>query len=226
MPHAHSSVAIVPSLPAKSFAEIEALIEALDGTASEIQIDIVDGVYAPFTSWPFTEPRPVEALQKLVLYTKKFLLEVDCMVSNPEQYLDIFVQIGVSRVVIHAGSTKKYRENFAHAESHGYSIGLAVTNDTSLAVVEKYIDDVAYVQVMGIKEIGQQGQAFDIRTLDTVRTLRLQYPELEIAVDGAVNEKTMPLLYTAGVTRFAPGSAVAKAHDPKASYTQLLSLVT
>lgn len=221
-----SSVVIAPSLPANSFREIESLCTALDGVAQEMQIDIVDGDFAPFVSWPFTESDPLQEFQKLSGYTSNFLIEIDCMVSKPEQYLDAFVSLGVSRVAIHVGSTEKYDDIITHAQTYGYKVGFALTNDTSLEVLLRYIDDIDYVQLMGIKEVGQQGQPFDERTLERARGLHSDFPDLEIAVDGSVNMETISLLYAAGVTRFAPGSAITKASNPAIAYKQLLSKIT
>ena len=78
---------------------------------------------------------------------------------------------------------------------------------------------------MGIARIGTQGQPFDERTLATVASLRTKYPAIEITVDGAVNADTIIPLREAGTNRFAPGSAVARAEDPVASYKQLASLL-
>ncbi len=221
-------ISVVPSLPAASFEEIVSLCDALEDIAPEIQIDIVDGEYVPLRSWPFVEKEAgvKSELLRLQPYAEKFLLEMDCMVLNPEQYLDTFVEIGVHRVAVHIGSTQKYAHIIKHANDNAYELGFALTNDTPLDIVHKYIDDISYVQLMGIKEVGQQGQPFDSRTLQRARQLRTCYPELEIAVDGSVNEKTMPLLFAAGVTRFAPGSAIAKTDDPASSYKHLVSLVT
>ena len=44
---ANTSVSLAPSLPASSFEELEALFTKLTGTAKEMQVDIVDGVFAP-----------------------------------------------------------------------------------------------------------------------------------------------------------------------------------
>jgi ribulose-phosphate 3-epimerase len=221
-------ISVVPSLPAATFLEIESLTSALEGVAKEIQIDIVDGKYVPLTAWPFTESgaNMHEELLKLKQFTRSFAIEMDCMVHQPEQYLDTFVEIGVRRVAIHVGSTDAYREIITHARTHGYILGFALTNDTSLDVVIEHIDKISYVQLMGIKEVGQQGQPFDSRTLARARELKLRFPDLEIAVDGSVNKETMPALYAAGVTRFAPGSAISKTEDPAASYKHLVSLVT
>lgn len=218
-------LSVAPSLPAAKFAELESLVASLTGTARELQVDIVDGVFVPATSWPFTEENPREELLKLKGLTKTISIEVDCMCMRPETYLDLFVEVGVSRVIIHAGSTTQYETCIAHARSHGYKIGLAVLNTTAPELVLTYATHFDFVQVMGIETVGAQGQPFDVRTLETVQTLRAKYPRLEIAVDGAVNTSTIIRLKEAGANRFAPGSAITKAPDAASAYRQLVALV-
>ena len=147
------------------------------------------------------------------------------MILQPETYLDAFIEAGVKRVIIHMGSTTAYDAIIAHAHYHGYTLGFALINDEPLDLLYPYLDDIDYVQLMGIAHVGQQGQPFDERTLARVRTLRNQFPDLEIAVDGSVNQTTMTSLYAAGVNRFAPGSAISKAADPALAYKQLFALV-
>lgn len=216
---------ITPSLPAQNFEEIEAFFNVLEDTAKAVQIDIVDGDFVPHRSWPFVHADPISEFQKLSAYTDRFEVEVDCMCMQPEQYLDLFVSLGVRSVIVHVGSTQAYESIIEHAKIHGYMLGFAVTNDTDLATLASYVKSLDFVQVMGIAEIGQQGQAFDERTLTTIAHLHEEYPALPIVVDGAVNETTIPLLRNAGATRFAPGSAIAKAADPKAAYKQLARLI-
>lgn len=217
-------ITVVPSFPASSYAELKKLSEVLDGVATELQVDIVDGKFVPPISWPFTESIPKEELKKLSELPHGSHLELDCMVKNPEQYLDIFVSLDVKRVIVHMRSTDAYNDIIAHARKHNYMIGFAFTNDVPLTEVTPYIDVLDFVQIMGIKNVGKQKEPFDERTLETVHILREQYPHLEIAVDGSVNAETIPLLKEAGVTRFAPGSAVVKQTDPALAYTELLAL--
>lgn len=216
---------IVPSLPPFSFTDLVHLASALRGHVPELQIDIVDGQFVPPMSWPFTEGNPKEEFSKLALLRKDFELEIDCMVTKPERYLDIFVGLGIKRVVIHVGSTEIYESIFDHADQHGYSIGLALTNDLSLDELYPYMYRLAFVQLMGIANIGQQGQPFDDRTLTRVTELRSKHPDLEIAIDGSVNKDTIPILKKAGANRFLPGSAISKAEDPLSAYQDLVALV-
>lgn len=218
-------LSLVPSLPAASFAELAALADALTGVCRELQIDLVDGHFVPHTSWPFTETEPLAALSAVATWRDRFAFEFDCMICRPERYLDTLVSLGATRVVVHIGSTDAYADIIAHARHHGYQLGLAIINDRPLELLLEHIDDIDYVQLMGIAAVGQQGQPFDPRTLVRARALRARYPELEIAVDGSVNADTIPALYAAGVTRFLPGSAIAKQPDPAAAYGKLNALL-
>lgn len=216
---------LVPSLPAASLTELTALLDALQGVSKGFQVDIVDGVFAPHTSWPFTEAEPLSELTKLKPYADSYELEIDCMVMHPEQYLDTFVEVGFSRAVIHYGSTKEYDAIFLHAQKHGYKLGIAGTNDVAASDLLSVFPQVDFVQVMGIEHVGAQGQPFDERTLETVAEIRNKRPDLEIAIDGSVNAETIPRLVAAGANRFAPGSAITRAAAPKDAYRELLQLI-
>lgn len=215
-----------PSLPAASYQEIESLLQALQGVAADVQIDVVDGQFAPMIAWPFTEREPMAALQKLRMHSSEFRIEIDCMIAEPEQYLDAVLDTGAQRVIIHIGSTTKYDELIKRIHDRGALAALALVNDTPLSELDPYIEKVDFVQLMGITEIGQQGQPFDERTLARLVELRAQYPDLDIGVDGAVNESTIVALKEAGANRFAPGSAIAKVADPAAAYKHLASLIS
>jgi ribulose-phosphate 3-epimerase len=218
------SYSLAPSLPASSWEELFSLWEAFEGTLSELQIDIVDGEFAPHVTWPFTESVGVNAITRARIFAPTEL-EIDCMCMHPETYLELFRQLGVERVVIHAESTAEYDACLSHRSEHGYRMGLGIMNTTPETLIHELIPRFDYVQVMGIAKIGAQGQPFDERTLDTVASLRARYPEREIAIDGAVNSETIPRLLRVGANRFAPGSAIAKAPNPVLAYKQLLELL-
>lgn len=220
-------ITVLPSYPAPHWYQLEKAFRALAGTSREFQVDMVDGSFAPSVSWPFSESEAIAtSLKQLHSWSDTFALEFDCMVMQPEQYLDYMLAAGAKRIVIHYGSTDNYNDILAHAAAHQYKIGLAFTCTTLLSEVIPYIPQFDYIQVMGIKAVGQQGQPFAAETYTQVRALRAQYPELEIAIDGGVNARTMPALYAAGANRFAPGSAIIAASDPAATYKQLQALVT
>lgn len=216
---------LIPSLPAHSESELVEALEQLEGVAESFQVDMVDGVFVDSVAWPFTENDPLTALNLLRNWSSKYVLEVDCMIVNPELYLDRLVEVGVKRVVVHIGSTEKVSDIIAHARKNNYKIGLAITNEKPIDGLISYIPQVDFVQIMGIAEIGKQGEPFDERTLSRVEGLRAMYPDIDIAVDGSVNSVTIPKLIAAGANRLAPGSSVIKASDPKVAYAELSALL-
>lgn len=220
------NITVVPSLPAASWEQLTALATALQGVSSDLQVDLVDGKFVPAVSWPYTEASPIEALDRLRLLCKDFSISVDCMLLQPELLLEQFVQVGVSRVIVHYGSTDAYEKITQHAAQHDYVLGLAFTNEKPVSDIERLLPDFDFIQVMGIAEVGKQGQPFDERTIPTVRYFRTNYPQLEIAVDGSVNKHTMVALVEAGATRLAPGSAISAQTDKKQAYIDLVALVS
>jgi ribulose-phosphate 3-epimerase len=216
---------VIPSLPAQSFLELENLVLTLGSLIKEIQVDIVDGNFVSAKSWPFTEENPLQEFSKLKDLPSSVAIEMDCMVNEPEKYFTTFFDLGVKKVILHYGSTAQLSEAINELKANNIEVGLAFTNDIPLHNIEPFISLVDYVQVMGIAVVGAQGQPFDERTLHTTRVLRETYPELTIAVDGSVNQETIVALKEAGVNRFLPGSAVAKASDPKVALENLRQLV-
>ena len=81
-----------------------------------------------------------------------------------------------------------------------------------------------YVQFMGIARIGRQGQMFDRRVLEKVRTFHSQYPKIPIQVDGGVTLESGRALVALGVTNLISGSALLRAADPAVALANLEAL--
>lgn len=221
-----SSVTIVPSYPAPDFAELRALAEDIAPVADELQVDIVDGEFVAAASWPFVggDDEPLQELVRLRELPSNISLELDCMVVAPELYLDTFMQLGVDRVIVHYGSTEAYEVCLQHRLDNDYPMGLAVLPTVDLAEVAPLIAAFDFVQVMGIREVGAQGQAFAPEALDIIAAIKTEWPDKEVAVDGAVNQETIRALVAAGATRLAPGSAIVRAVDRAGALTALQQL--
>jgi ribulose-phosphate 3-epimerase len=209
---------IVPAIIPQSLEEIRDALLQLPSHATEVQIDIVDGAFVPFTSWPYRGSGSVMLLQN---FATTHTLEVDLMIQNPEVALPLYVEAGVEKVVIHLESVTDFAAIASHHTSHEYELGLSIRNDTPLSILEEKLQYCDYVQLMGIREIGTQGQPFDDAVLERISLLRKQHPDLLISIDGSVNAKTLPLLRNAGANRFVAGSSVFREKDPHAAYEHL-----
>ena len=221
-------IEVIPSLPAPTFAELEAKIGKVRGLVPAFQIDLCDGKFVPSVSWPMhPEDRP--AFERIVSgeaalpYWQDFDFEIDIMAHHAEKLLPDWIQAGIVRALIHIETEHDFAACVAVAEGK-IELGVALGIGTPVERIDGYIEHITVVQLMGIATIGRQGQPFDPRVLDSIREVKKRYPDVTIEVDGAVNLRTAPDLVAAGATRLAPGSYVLSADDPKAAVKALKNL--
>lgn len=214
------SIPVVPAIIPKSVAHVREIISAVD-FSREVQIDLVDGNFAPTTSWPYDPSGdPMDLKHEL----DRFTLEIDLMVSEPVKAATAWLEAGADMLIFHIESLSlEAFKNFA--ESCHCTVGVAGHGDTTAEQVAEYAEYADYIQLMGIREIGAQGQPFDETVLGKVEILRRQFPEKVIAVDGSVNEHTIQKLKKAGVTRMIVGSAIVLQDDPVAAHKKLSALI-
>jgi len=211
---------IVPALIPHSAQEIQELTKTAV-FAKELHIDVVDGQFVPSTSWPY-EPagEPLTVKPFLDAYT----LEVDLMVAQPILAAETWIAAGADMLVFHVESlAKEAFKNFT--EETPVSVGISFNGETSMQTFETYLPYADYVQLMGIFEIGTQGQPLDEAVFDKIAYMKTNYPQLSITVDGSVNKDTIKRLKSAGADRFIVGSAVTLQENPQQAYHALSALI-
>ena len=195
-------VEIIPALLVHDKKTFIAQTRAVEMLVSLVQIDIADGIFVPNTTW--AEPKDV-----------KESLQIDCelhlMVQDPlteiRKWADEDVP-QVKRVLIHYESDPEHISDIlAQAHSYGWEVGLVINPPTPVSAIENLIEEVDTVMCMGVTP-GKQGQPFVPEVLEKIRQLHEQHPSLPIAVDGHVDQETIPKLIQAGATRLGIGSAI------------------
>ncbi len=212
---------VVPAIIPESIRHLEETLELVHGFAHEVQVDVVDGVFVPFTSWPYHDGEHIEDLFE---YAHHFRIEVDLMLEEPETVISEYVRAGVRDIVVHLESVTDFERVVALKRELGFRLGLSMNNDSPLSLIIERIQHADYVQFMGIAHIGSQGQPFDERVLTHILALKQKFPDMPVSVDGSVNADTIPKLRDAGVVRFISGSAIVKATNPDEAYRTLDSL--
>ena len=212
---------VVPAIIPTSFDHLDDTLRTVAPFTKEVQIDIVDGTFVPFRSWPYVGSGSIQLLTR---YTEQYIIEVDLMIVSPEDAVPLYVAAGARSVVVHLESTRQLETIIEHHRAHEYALGFSVNNDTPLDELFPIIELADYVQLMGIASIGSQGQPFDTRVLDRVRKIRTRYPDMVISIDGSVNAETLPLLREAGANRFVSGSAIVGATDPGRAFDALIHI--
>ena len=236
-------IEIIPAILPKNFAELEEKMSLVAGLVPMVQIDVTDGHFVPSKTWPYTSgaissaDRDFAAIlseQRDFPFVEELDFEVDLMVANPENIWRDWVHAGAKRIIIHLESVKGFgsaehaaialeflraiqkdipsRASLLHVE-----IGVAINPSTPNEVLVPLMDEIDFVQFMGIARIGFQGEKFDERVLTKISDLRTQFPNVTISVDGGVTAETAPKLVATGANRLAVGSAIFGGTDGAAA---------
>ncbi len=204
---------IIPAIIPTSVDDIAQFLAKLP-KVPELHLDVVDGVFVPTVSWPY-QPQgvPLEVATMLSVCT----LEVDLMVAESRSAAQAWIAAGADLLVFHVetASLEVVREI---GTTTSVTIGVAANNDTPFEILASYLPYVDYVQVMGIAEIGAQGQLFDERALTRIAEIRAVVPTMHISLDGSVNATTLPDVLTLDLQRYIMGSAIYRADDPLGAY--------
>ena len=214
---------ITPTVLEKDFEELKNQLSKFVNIANIVQIDFCDGAFVPSVSWPMGKNNQASVAAILdeeegIPFWEQLDFEFDLMVLNAHKQFDFFMRLGPKKLVFHieAETEKDFKEFLESLDPYykdNISIGIAINTTTDISKLDQFINYIDYVQCMGIEKIGFQGQNFDERVINQVKSLRTKYPELKISVDGSVNENTAPELIKAGVDRLIIGSALLRSFD-------------
>ncbi len=228
---------VVPAVIPSSRQELWEKLELFSKipSVSRIQIDVVDGRFASPASWPYTAP---EEMQKILLEGEmlpqlhEIEYEIDLMCIDAERAAGNWLALGASRITFHAESStnllglldsvkKKYGSN---GFSSLVSFGIAINIESDLVLIKSVLDEIEYVQFMGITKIGKQGQLFDERVFEKIRTFHSRHPEIPVQVDGGVSHRNAAELVKLGVSNLIIGSALVRGGSPSAAIAKFEEL--
>lgn len=220
---------IIPAVLPKSYAELEQKLVSIDGAAPVVQVDLVDGVFAPSKTWPFTDEyhwQQILAQEEGMPLWESFDFQFDLMVVDALTYARGAVAAGASSVVLHrAGKNSKEVLEALQQErvgEFGVALGLALLPTDRAEEFAQYKELVDFVQVMGIEKVGVQGSEFDARAIDLITSLRANDATLTIQIDGGVTLENARALARAGANRLVTGSAVFKTDDTHEAVARLV----
>lgn len=206
---------IIPAIMPQDFYELEHDVQSVIGHAKIVQLDIMDGKFVQAKTWPFTRKddkyfQMIQDEEVGLPFWEKIDYELHLMIERPEDNIEQWLALGPKRIVLHIESLLHPEETLRDlAKIRDFvEVGLSFDDDYEVTKLDHYVELVDFVQVMGIDEIGAQGQPFEPRSLYNIEYLHNKFPDMPISVDGSVNQDTIVEFAKAGATRFIAGSAI------------------
>ena len=204
------SIKVSPSILAADFGNIERECDLIDKSDADwFHLDVMDGIFVPNISFGMPV---VKAIRKM---TSK-PLDVHLMITQPERYIEKFIDIGSDIISFHIEATNKMEENISIIKSKNVKVGIAINPDTPIGDLKDIISKIDLVCLMGVHP-GFAGQKFIENTFDRLKQLKALIKDSNskalIEVDGGVNENNHMDLKSLGADVLVAGSYIFNSED-------------
>ncbi|MEW6034980.1 MAG: ribulose-phosphate 3-epimerase [Candidatus Micrarchaeota archaeon] len=199
---------VIPAILVKTRQELLDRISRVNGLVREIQLDIMDGVFVP------NKTIGLEDLKDLPPARYEF----HWMVMEPEKWIEKVP--GPHMHLVHVETIRDFAAVEGAVRKAGGSLGLAINPETPLEKLLPYVKSARRVLVMTVRP-GYSGQKYIYEMEHKVRKLRGMFPDLDIEVDGGVNNETVPHAYSSGANLLAAASAIFSSEDVKGAIEHL-----
>lgn len=205
---------IIPVILEKDFDEIVKRVEGIESQVGMIQIDFCDG--KAVNGKTFLDIKRLNEIHTSVFF------DIDLMVENPIPYVREHLTKGAK--ICAQVENEKYVEKFIkEAKKQGYIVGLSIKYETPLEKLDKYLDQIKFVQFFGI-EPGGQGREFIHDVVHKIKKFRKDHPHIKVQVDGGMDKNNILELTQAGVDDLIIGSAIFGSGNYVTNYLQLKDL--
>jgi len=159
------SVRIAPSILSADFARLADAIAHIEaGGADLVHVDVMDGHFVP----NITIGPPVVAALKRVT---KLPLDVHLMITDPDRYLEAFVQAGASMLTVHAEVLPHLHRTLTQIRSLGVKAGVAINPSTPVSAISDVTAQMDHLLVMSVNP-GFGGQTFIPHSLAKITAAR------------------------------------------------------
>jgi ribulose-phosphate 3-epimerase len=198
-------IRIAPSILAADFARLgEEVRAAADAGADYIHVDVMDGHFVPNIT---IGPGAVKALRGAT----KLPFDVHLMISPVDPFIPAFAEAGADIITVHPEAGPHLHRTVQLIRSLGKKAGVSLNPATPVEAVQHLLGEIDLVLAMTVNP-GFGGQQFIRSQLDKIAALRAMIDEAErdidLEVDGGVNEETAKLAVAAGADVLVAGTAV------------------
>lgn len=173
--------------------------------------DVMDGHFVPNLTFG---PPVVNSLRSRL----RIPFDIHLMIDHPEVYAPQFETNPDDVIIFHIETQVDPSILCQLISAQGARCGITLKPGTPLEAIEPYLDEVSMVLVMSV-EPGFGGQAFLPESLARVRALKelIGTRDVEISIDGGINNVTITAVAQAGVDIAIAGSAIfGKSDRPSA----------
>lgn len=219
---------VIPAIIPRTKEQLTEDIESVSSFADLIQIDISDGIFTRFKTWPYNgqDPEYFEQIKTEEVGWPKWEdvnYEIHLMVDKPEDVVLDWIHTGTDTIIVQFESTENFQKVIDICREHQIAIWLAIKPSTDVSRIDSFVLQVDGIQCMGSDLLGKHGVELEDKAVEQIKKLHQKYPESTIGIDIGVTLETKEILLEAGAIKLISGSAILDASNPREEYEELSS---